>query len=129
MLHDPNQLLAFVWGGWTATWPTQLLALIWIAWLISWAVGSFFSGRTEKHVMTWDSRAYRIPILAGAVLLTPWTEQALGEQPLWHVGNGGTYLLAGLPFGRNVFSWGGRSHSRRVCFNRDSHHQRRQRVT
>src|ERR1700721_230009 len=68
MMHDQNPILAFVWSGWTATWPTALLAVIWGAWLISWAVGSFFSGRTEKHVRTWDSRAYRIPILVGAVL-------------------------------------------------------------
>src|SRR3979411_655848 len=75
MLHDPSQLFASVWSGWTATWPTQLLALIWIAWLISWVVASFWSGRTQKHVMTWDSQAYRIPILAGAILFTPWTAQ------------------------------------------------------
>ncbi len=94
MMHDQNPILAFVWSGWTATWPTALLALIWAAWLISWAVGSLFSGRTEKHVRTWDSRAYRVPILVGAVLLTPWTEHILGEKPLWHVGSSGTYLLA-----------------------------------
>jgi protein-S-isoprenylcysteine O-methyltransferase Ste14 len=105
MLHQPSQLLAFVWSGWTATWPTQPFVLIWTAWLISWAVGSFFSGRTEKHISIWDSRAYLIPILAGAVLLTPWTAQVLGEQALWPVGNGGTYLLAGLTLAGILFTW------------------------
>ena len=80
MLQDPGQLLAFVWSGWTATWPTQLLAIIWILWIISWVVASFWSGRTKKHVMTWDSRRYRIPILLGAVLFTPWTGKVLGEK-------------------------------------------------
>ena len=117
MLPDPAQLLAVVSSGWTATWPTELLALIWMAWLISWAAGSFFSGRTEKHVRTWDSRAYRIPILAGAVLLTPWTAQVLREQPLWHVGNGGTYVLAGLTLAGTLFTWWARIHLGRFWSN------------
>jgi protein-S-isoprenylcysteine O-methyltransferase Ste14 len=117
MMHDPNELLALFWSGWTATWPTQLLALIWIAWLVSWAVGWFFSGRTEKHVMTWDSRSYRIPIFAGAILLTPWTEQVLGEQSLWHVGNAGTYLLAGLTLAGTLFTWWARIHLGRFWSN------------
>src|SRR6201993_5511414 len=110
MMHDQNPILAFVWSGWTATWPTALLALIWAAWLISWAVGSVFSGRTEKHVRTWDSRAYRIPILAGAVLLTPWTARVLGERPIWQVGNSGTYVLAGLTLAGVLFTWWARNH-------------------
>jgi protein-S-isoprenylcysteine O-methyltransferase Ste14 len=117
MMHDPNELLALFWSGWTATLPTQLLALIWIAWLVSWAVGWFFSGRTEKHVMTWDSRSYRIPILAGAILLTPWTAQVLGEQSLWHVGNAGTYLLAGLALAGTLFTWWARIHLGRFWSN------------
>jgi protein-S-isoprenylcysteine O-methyltransferase Ste14 len=117
MPHDLNHVLAFVWSGWTATWPTQLLAVIWVAWLISWAIGSFWSGRTEKHVMTWDSRAYRIPILAGAVLFTPWTAQVLGEQPIWHVGNAGTYLLAGVTLAGTLFTWWARIHLGRFWSN------------
>ena len=117
MLHDPGQLLAFVWSGWTATWPTQLLALIWLAWLVSWAVGSIFSGRTEKHVRTWDSRAYRIPILIGAVLLTPWTARVLGEQPIWQVGNAGTYVLGGVVLAGVLFTWWARIHLGRFWSN------------
>ena len=117
MTHDPNPLLAFVWSGWTATWPTQLLALIWVGWLISWGVGSFFSGRTEKHVRTWDSRAYRIPILIGAVLLTPWTAQVLGEKPLWHFGNAGIYVLAALTLAGCLFTWWARIHLGRFWSN------------
>jgi protein-S-isoprenylcysteine O-methyltransferase Ste14 len=117
MLYDPSQLLASVWSGWTATWPTQLLALIWIAWLTSWVVASFWSGRTQKHVMTWDSRAYRIPILAGAILFTPWTAQVLGEKPLWQFGNGGTYVLAALTLAGISFTWWARIHLGRFWSN------------
>jgi protein-S-isoprenylcysteine O-methyltransferase Ste14 len=117
MQYDRSQILAFFWSGWTATWPTQLLALIWFGWLVSWAVGSVFSGRTEKHVRTWDSRAYRIPILAGAVLLTPWTARVLGERPIWQVGNSGTYVLAGLTLAGVLFTWWARIHLGRFWSN------------
>ena len=117
MMHDQNPILAFVWSGWTATWPTALLAIIWAAWLISWGIGSFFSGRTEKHVRTWDSRAYRIPILLGAVLLTPWTERILGLHPLWNVGLGGTYLLAAVTVAGTLFTWWARIHLGRFWSN------------
>jgi protein-S-isoprenylcysteine O-methyltransferase Ste14 len=117
MTHDQNQFIAFVWSGWTATWPTQLLALIWVAWLISWGVGSFFSARTEKHVRTWDSRAYRIPILVGAILLTPWTARVLGERPLWQVGTSGTYLLAAMTAAGCLFTWWARIHLGRFWSN------------
>ena len=117
MTHDQNPIWAFVWSGWTTTGPTQILALIWVAWLISWAAGSFFSGRTEKHVRTWDSRTYRIPILVGAVLLTPWTERILGVQPLWHVGSFGIYLLAALTLAGTLFTWWARIHLGRFWSN------------
>ena len=117
MSHDANWPLAFIWSGWTTTWPTELLALIWIAWLISWAIGAFFSARTEKHVRTWDSRAYRIPILAGAILLTPWTAELLGEQPLWNPGNTATYVLAVLTLAGTLFTWWARIHLGRFWSN------------
>jgi protein-S-isoprenylcysteine O-methyltransferase Ste14 len=117
MSHDANSSLAFIWSGWTANWPTQLLALIWMVWLISWTIGAFFSARTEKHVRTWDSRAYRIPILVGAVLLTPWTAQVLGEQRLWNPGNAGTYILAAITLAGTLFTWWARIHLGRFWSN------------
>src|SRR5581483_4662086 len=117
MMHEPNPIVAFVWSGWTATWPSALLALIWAAWLLSWFIGAFFSGRTEKHVRTWDSRAYRFPILIGAVLLTPWTAQVLGEKPLWKVGTSGTYVLAALTAAGCLFTWWARIHLGRFWSN------------
>jgi protein-S-isoprenylcysteine O-methyltransferase Ste14 len=117
MPNHPSQLFALVFSGWIATWPTQLLALIWIAWLISWVVASFWSGRTQKHVMTWDSQAYRIPILAGGILFTPWLAQALGEEPLWNLGDGGTYVVAGLTLAGISFTWWARIHLGRFWSN------------
>ena len=117
MPYDLSSLFAVIWSGWTATWPTQLLALIWIAWLISWVVASFWSGRTEKHAMTWEARAYSIPILAGGILFTPWTAQVLGEKQVWHFGSGGTYVLAGLTLAGISFTWWARIHLGRFWSN------------
>jgi protein-S-isoprenylcysteine O-methyltransferase Ste14 len=92
----------------------------------SWAVASFWSGRTEKHIKIWDSRAYRAPIIAGAVLLTPWTALVLGEKPLWRLGNGGTYVLAGLSLAGIAFTWWARIHLGRFWSNaitrKEGHH-------
>ena len=117
MLDQLRPFLAIFGSGWTATWPMQLLALIWIAWLVSWAVGSFFSGRTEKRVMTGDSLAFHLPIIVGAVLMTPWTAQILGERPLWNVGKGGIYLLEGLTVAGTLFTWWARIHLGRFWSN------------
>ena len=96
MTHEPNLIVAWLWSGWSTTWPTALLALVWLAWLLSWLIGAFFSGRTEKRVRPSDSRAYRIPIIIGAILLTPWTASILGEKPLWQLGAAGpTTRVAG----------------------------------
>jgi protein-S-isoprenylcysteine O-methyltransferase Ste14 len=114
MLRDPSQWFALLWSGWASTWPNPLLALIWMAWLISWAVASFWSGRTEKHVMTWDSRAYRVPIIVGALLLAPWTAPALAEVPIWHVGNVSTCVLAGSTLACISFTWWARIHLGRL---------------
>ena len=117
MLDQLRPFLAIFGSGWTATWPRQLLALIWIAWLVSWVVGSFFSGRTEKRVMTVDSLAFHLPIIVGAVLMTPWTAQILGERPLWNFGKGGLYLLEGLTVAGTLFTWWARIHLGRFWSN------------
>ncbi len=117
MLPDPAQLLALVWSGWIATWPTELLALIWIAWLISWVAASFWSGRTQKQVMDWDARTYRIPIFAGGILFTPWLAQILGEKPLWQFGSLAIYVLAALTLAGISFTWWARIHLGRFWSN------------
>jgi protein-S-isoprenylcysteine O-methyltransferase Ste14 len=110
MTHVPNPIIAFASSGWTATWPGGLLALIWVAWLLSWLIGAFFSGRTEKHVRTWEARVYRIPIILGALLLAPWTVSILGEKQLWQIGAAGSYLLVVLTAAGCLFTWWARLH-------------------
>src|ERR1700733_6864065 len=93
MLSNSADIYNLVASGWIVTWPTKLLAFIWLAWVISWVVASFWSGRTKTHVQTLASWVYRLPILLGAILLSPWTAAALGETKLYDPGDTGTYVL------------------------------------
>ena len=121
MLNDPGQWLAFALSGWTTIWPTQLLAIIWILWVISWVLASFWSGQTRKHVMTWVSLKYRLPILAGAVLFLPLTGKVLGEKPLWQFGSVGIYVLACLVLAGISFTSWARIHLGRFWSNAITH--------
>ena len=104
MSYDLNQLLAFVWSGWIATWPTQLLALIWLAWVVSSIWGrSGPAGRKSRSGPR--PRNPIAPRFLGGLLLTPWVAQALGIGPLWNLGNGGTYMLAGVTVAGTLFTW------------------------
>jgi protein-S-isoprenylcysteine O-methyltransferase Ste14 len=107
--------------GWIFDWPTRLLALIWLAWVTSWVVASFWSGRTKTHVPTLSSLAYRIPILLGAILLMPWTGHALGETPLYHVGDLGIYAFAVVVVLGISFTWWARIHLGRFWSNAITH--------
>ena len=108
-------------SGWIVTWPTKLLALIWLAWVVSWVVASLWSGRTKTHVRTLDSLAYRLPILAGAILFLPLTMRALEAAPLYHPGKLGTYALAVITLLGISFTWWARIHLGRFWSNAITH--------
>jgi protein-S-isoprenylcysteine O-methyltransferase Ste14 len=116
----PSRLGGFgdaLFSGWIVTWPTRLLALIWLVWVVSWVVASFWSGRTKGHVATRDSLVYRVPILLGAILLSPWTARALGESRIYDPGNFGIYALAFLVLLGISFTWWARIHLGRFWSN------------
>src|ERR1700716_4362954 len=117
MLSHPGEILETVLSGWIVTWPTKLLALIWLAWVVSWVAASFWTGRTKNHVRTRNSWVYRLPILLGAILLSPWAAGALGEQPLYNLGNIGTYMLAAVVLSGISFTWWARIHLGRFWSN------------
>ncbi|MBR0791832.1 isoprenylcysteine carboxylmethyltransferase family protein [Bradyrhizobium manausense] len=121
MSFDFSKLLSVAWGGWTTTWPTELLALIWVAFLASWVGASFWQGRTKKQVMTLESQRYRLPILIGGILYTPWIAQALGWKPLWVLGNTGIAIAALLSIGGIAFAWWGRLHLGKFWSNTITH--------
>lgn len=89
----------------TSVGPSLLFALIWIGWLVSWIAAAFWSARTEKRVVTAGVGVYRVAILAGAILLTPWAAQIAAQEPIWNVGEAGAYALAGLTLAGILFAW------------------------
>jgi protein-S-isoprenylcysteine O-methyltransferase Ste14 len=105
-----SQMFSSLWSGWLAAWPSGLLALIWIGWLVTWLAASFWRARAKNRVMAWDSLAYRLPIFAGGLLMTPWAAQAFPAQPAWEVGDGGTYVLAAVTLAGVLFTWWARIH-------------------
>src|SRR5690348_14734395 len=105
-----DKLVSFAWGGWTTTWPTELLAIIWLLWLTSWIGASFWQGQTRKHVLTLQSTRYRLPILIGGILFTPWTAELLRETPLFNWGEAGVYVWTLVTLAGITFTWWARIH-------------------
>jgi protein-S-isoprenylcysteine O-methyltransferase Ste14 len=121
MPSNPNGIADALLTGWIVTWPTRLLSLIWLAWVVSWVVASFWSGRTKSFVPTRDSWIYRLPILIGAILLSPWTAGAVGASQLYDPGDAGTYLLAVVVVFGISFTWWARIHLGRFWSNAITH--------
>jgi len=121
MPSNPNGIADALLTGWIVTWPTRLLSLIWLAWVVSWVVASFWSGRTKSFVPTRNSWVYRLPILIGAILLSPWTAGAVGASQLYNPGDIGTYLLAVVVLFGISFTWWARIHLGRFWSNAITH--------
>lgn len=121
MSFDFSKLLSVAWGGWTTSWPTELLALIWLAFLASWVGASFWQGRTKKQVMTLESQRYRLPILVGGILYTPFIAEIFGLKPLWVLGNAGIAIAAVLSAAGIAFAWWGRLHLGKFWSNTITH--------
>lgn len=94
--------------------PRVVFAVIWIGWIVSWMAAAFWSNRTEKLAVTWDTLLYRVSIVAGFVLMTPWASRWLLAAPLWHVGYAGAYVLAALTLAGYLFAWWARIHIGRL---------------
>ena len=116
-----DHLVSFAWGGWTTTWPTELLAIIWLLWLASWIGASFWQGQTRKHVLTLQSTRYRLPILIGGILFTPWTAEVLREKPLFNWGDTAVYIWTLVTLAGITFTWWARLHLGRFWSNAITH--------
>lgn len=106
--------------------PSTTLEIIWLLWLISWIVASFWSGRTQRRAGTLESWTYRAAMIAGGILLVPFTARALGEQRLWGLSYGGAYGLAAVMLAGLAFTWWGRVHLGRLwssAITRKEHHR------
>jgi protein-S-isoprenylcysteine O-methyltransferase Ste14 len=91
-----------------------MFAVIWIGWIVSWMAAAFWTNRTEKLAVTWDTLLYRVCIVAGFVLMTPWASRRFLAPPLWDVGYAGAYALAALTLAGILFAWWARIHIGRL---------------
>jgi len=85
--------------------PSQLLELVWIVWLASWVAASFWSARAQKRAATFETWTYRAAMIAGGILLVPWTMPVLGETPLWRIGYGGAAPLIAVMLAGLLLTW------------------------
>jgi protein-S-isoprenylcysteine O-methyltransferase Ste14 len=86
----------------------QVLEIIWIGWLMSWVAASFWSYRAQKRAATLETWTYRAAMIAGGILLVPWTGPLLGEKPIWEVSYAGGYALAAVMLAGLSLTWWGR---------------------
>jgi protein-S-isoprenylcysteine O-methyltransferase Ste14 len=84
---------------------SQVPEIIWIVWLMSWVAASFWSDRSQKRVATLQTWIYRAAMIAGGILLTPWTGQLLEEKPIWEVSFVGVYVLAAVMLAGLSLTW------------------------
>jgi protein-S-isoprenylcysteine O-methyltransferase Ste14 len=96
--------------------PRVFFAIFWLAWIASWLVAAFWASRAQRRVAlwAWDTVLYRVAILGGALLLTPWASRRLGMPRLWHVGFDGGYALAAVTLAGLLFTWWARVHLGRL---------------
>jgi protein-S-isoprenylcysteine O-methyltransferase Ste14 len=90
--------------------PNQILELLWIVWLCSWVAASVWSSRPEKRIAKAETWTYRAVMIAGCILLVPWTTPLLGEKQIWQVGHGGVYLLTVVLLAGLGLTWWARIH-------------------
>lgn len=84
----------------------QIFQLVWIGWAVSWLTASFWSARTQSQVSLTETWTYRAALIAGAIVLAPWSAWVLGESPLWTIGfYGGASLLIAMLAGLFVTWW------------------------
>lgn len=85
--------------------PSLVLEIIWIVWLISWVAASFWSNRARARATTLESWRYRAAMIAGGILLVPFTGPLLGEKPIWEISRAGMYALAALMLAGLSLTW------------------------
>jgi protein-S-isoprenylcysteine O-methyltransferase Ste14 len=85
--------------------PNRVLEIIWVGWLISWVAASFWSNRAQKRAATLETWSYRTAMIAGGILLAPWTGPLLGEKTIWTISYAGICALAAVMLAGLALTW------------------------
>jgi protein-S-isoprenylcysteine O-methyltransferase Ste14 len=85
--------------------PGIAIAVLWIAWVVSWFAAAPWASRAEKRATVMAEIAYRIPVIAGAVLFSIPAHRYQGPLRLWHIGWNGAWICVGLATLGFIICW------------------------
>lgn len=95
--------------------PPSLARWLWLAWLISWFAAALWTNRTIGRPSLGRQIVFRLPVIAGAVLLFGMHS---GGRPrgtlLWHPRAASGWALLGLTMAGLAFTWWARLHIGRL---------------
>lgn len=90
--------------------PEPVVIVLWAAWAISWLVAALWSTKTERRVGMKGELAYRMVLVAGALLFFPRAHGYHGPMRLWLVTLDQAWVCIVLLALGFVFTWWARIH-------------------
>jgi protein-S-isoprenylcysteine O-methyltransferase Ste14 len=94
--------------------PALAIDLLWLGWVVSWVAAALWSNRTEKRPGIGSELIYRLPMLAGALLIFVPAFDYDGPLRLWHVSRAGAWTCVALLAAGIAFAWWARLHLGRL---------------
>lgn len=94
--------------------PALAISVLWIGWAASWMIAAVWSGRTEARASRVSETAYRLTILAGAILFFIPAHGYRGPLRLWHIGWTGAWIAVALTAAGFGLTWWARLHLGRL---------------
>jgi len=107
--------------------PSSLVRYVWLAWLLSWFAAALWSARTIGRPSLGRQMAFRLPTIAGAVLLFGMHSSGRPTGAvLWRPGLVFGWALVGVTVAGLAFTWWARLHIGRLWSSsvtrKDDHH-------
>lgn len=90
--------------------PALVIPLLWVAWAISWVLAAGWSARTERRVGVKGELAYRLVLIAGAIVFFPRAHGYRGPLRLWMVTRDEAWICTALIALGFAFTWWARIH-------------------
>jgi protein-S-isoprenylcysteine O-methyltransferase Ste14 len=95
--------------------PQQFVTYTWLVWIVSWWIGALWSDRAAKSPAAGSGLAYRVAVIAGAVLLFGVNvNRGTFAVPLWTVGPVAAWICAAITVAGLAFCWWARLHIGRL---------------
>ena len=91
--------------------PLGALFVVWVAWSITWVAAAFWTGRTARRAPIGSELSYRLPMMAGALLVFI-TARTRGRYDVmfWRLDGAAGWLCVAVAIAGFVFTWWARLH-------------------